>query len=70
MSSVVNKVFPMSNTALSSLEQHDEFIARHIGPDASDIATMIAAIGTTLTATQAKSLDEQKAALAKSHPGH
>ena len=30
---------------LSTLEQHDEFIARHIGPDTSDIASMIAAIG-------------------------
>ncbi len=30
---------------LSTLEQHDEFIARHIGPDAGDIATMVAAIG-------------------------
>ena len=30
---------------LSALEQHDEFIARHIGPDDADIASMIAAIG-------------------------
>ncbi len=32
---------------LTSLEQHDEFIARHIGPDSNDIAAMIAAIGAT-----------------------
>ncbi|MFY9330010.1 MAG: aminomethyl-transferring glycine dehydrogenase [Georgfuchsia sp.] len=31
--------------SLSTLEQHDEFIARHIGHDAGDIASMIAAIG-------------------------
>ena len=32
---------------LSILEQHDDFIARHIGPDDKDIAAMLAAIGTT-----------------------
>ena len=30
---------------LSVLEQHDDFIARHIGPDDKDIAAMLAAIG-------------------------
>jgi glycine dehydrogenase len=30
---------------LGELEQRDEFIARHIGPDAADIAAMLAAIG-------------------------
>ncbi len=35
----------MQKNSLSSLEQHDEFIARHIGPDAGDIAQMVAAIG-------------------------
>ncbi len=30
---------------LSALEQNDEFIARHIGPDASEIAAMLATIG-------------------------
>ena len=35
----------MTTPTLSSLEQHDEFIARHIGPDASEIAAMLAVIG-------------------------
>ena len=33
------------NLPLSTLEQHDEFIGRHIGPCASEIAAMLAAIG-------------------------
>ncbi len=37
--------------SLSALEQHDEFIARHIGPDAAETAAMLAAVG-------AASLDE------------
>ena len=36
---------------LSALEQRDEFIARHIGPDAAEAAAMLAAVG-------AASLDE------------
>ncbi|HRE18833.1 MAG TPA: glycine dehydrogenase (aminomethyl-transferring), partial [Rhodocyclaceae bacterium] len=35
----------MSNAPLSALEQHDEFIDRHIGPCASEIQAMLAAIG-------------------------
>ncbi|MBV8466541.1 MAG: glycine dehydrogenase (aminomethyl-transferring), partial [Burkholderiales bacterium] len=38
-------------TPLSSLENHDEFIHRHIGPDDAEIAEMLAAVG-------AGSLDE------------
>jgi glycine dehydrogenase len=33
------------NQPLSALEQHDEFIARHIGPCATEMAAMLAAIG-------------------------
>ncbi|MFY9723398.1 MAG: glycine dehydrogenase (aminomethyl-transferring), partial [Azonexus sp.] len=33
------------NLPLSALEQHDEFIGRHIGPCASEMAAMLAAIG-------------------------
>ncbi|MBL8417194.1 MAG: aminomethyl-transferring glycine dehydrogenase [Dechloromonas sp.] len=33
------------NQPLSALEQHDEFIGRHIGPCAAEIAAMLAAIG-------------------------
>jgi glycine dehydrogenase len=33
------------NLPLSALEQHDEFIDRHIGPCATEIAAMLAAIG-------------------------
>ncbi|MCL2346341.1 MAG: aminomethyl-transferring glycine dehydrogenase [Desulfobulbus sp.] len=33
------------NQPLSALEQRDEFIARHIGPDASEISAMLSAIG-------------------------
>jgi len=33
------------NQPLSALEQHDEFIGRHIGPCATEIAAMVAAIG-------------------------
>ncbi len=41
----------MSHTPLCALEQRDEFLARHIGPDAAETAAMLAAIG-------ASSLDE------------
>jgi len=41
----------MPHTPLSALEQRDEFIARHIGPDAAETAAMLAAVG-------ASSLDE------------
>jgi len=34
-----------NQSLLPSLEQHDEFIARHIGPSESEIAHMLAAIG-------------------------
>ena len=34
----------MKNVSLDQLEQHDEFIARHIGPDAEDIDAMISEI--------------------------
>ncbi|MDP3537371.1 MAG: aminomethyl-transferring glycine dehydrogenase [Azonexus sp.] len=33
------------NQPLSALEQHDEFIGRHIGPCATEMAAMLAAIG-------------------------
>ncbi|MRR51703.1 MAG: glycine dehydrogenase (aminomethyl-transferring), partial [Rhodocyclaceae bacterium] len=33
------------NTPLTILEQRDEFAARHLGPDAPDIATMLATLG-------------------------
>ena len=33
------------NLPLSALEQHDEFIGRHIGPCATELADMLAAIG-------------------------
>ena len=33
------------NLPLSALEQHDEFIGRHIGPCATEMAAMLAAIG-------------------------
>ena len=33
------------NQTLSALEQHDEFIGRHIGPCANEMAAMLAAIG-------------------------
>ena len=33
------------NTPLSALEQHDEFIDRHIGPCATEMAAMLATIG-------------------------
>ncbi len=35
----------MSNVPLSALEQRDEFIARHVGPDAAETAAMLAAVG-------------------------
>ncbi|PWB40112.1 MAG: glycine dehydrogenase (aminomethyl-transferring) [Rhodocyclales bacterium] len=41
----------MMHTPLSALEQRDEFLARHIGPDAAETAAMLAAVG-------AASLDE------------
>lgn len=34
-----------SPRSLNELEQHDAFIARHIGPDDADIQTMLAALG-------------------------
>jgi len=33
------------NASLTSLEQHDEFAARHIGPNATDIASMLSVLG-------------------------
>ena len=30
---------------LESLERHDAFVRRHIGPDAAEQATMLAAVG-------------------------
>jgi glycine dehydrogenase len=36
----------MSALPLSALEQHDEFLARHIGHDGYDMAAMLAAVGT------------------------
>ncbi len=41
----------MPHTPLSALEQRDEFIVRHIGPDAAETAAMLTAVG-------AASLDE------------
>ncbi|MDK2123841.1 aminomethyl-transferring glycine dehydrogenase [Parachitinimonas caeni] len=41
----------MTFESLSSLEQHDEFVGRHIGPDAAETTAMLAAVG-------AASLDE------------
>ena len=35
----------MSNLPLSTLEQHDEFIGRHIGPCATEMSQMLADIG-------------------------
>ncbi|WP_306606612.1 aminomethyl-transferring glycine dehydrogenase [Azonexus sp.] len=35
----------MSHIPLSALEQHDEFIGRHIGPCATEMSAMLAAIG-------------------------
>ena len=35
----------MNTTTLTQLENHDEFIARHIGPDDTDIAQMLKAVG-------------------------
>ncbi|MEZ5619514.1 MAG: glycine dehydrogenase (aminomethyl-transferring), partial [Rhodocyclaceae bacterium] len=34
-----------ANQPLSALEQRDEFLARHIGPDATESAAMLAAVG-------------------------
>ena len=33
------------HTPLSALEQHDEFIGRHIGPCATEMSQMLADIG-------------------------
>jgi glycine dehydrogenase len=41
----------MTSLPLSALEQRDEFLARHIGPDAAETAAMLSAVG-------AASLDE------------
>lgn len=41
----------MSKYTLTQLEQHEEFIRRHIGPDAGEQAEMLACVG-------AASLDE------------
>ena len=35
----------MTATTLKELEHHDEFIARHIGPDDGDIAAMLKVVG-------------------------
>ena len=35
----------MPHTPLSALEQRDEFLARHIGPDAAETKAMLAAVG-------------------------
>lgn len=35
------------STSLTQLENHDEFIARHIGPDDADIAAMLTVVGAT-----------------------
>src|SRR5690554_5815098 len=35
----------MSSKTLKQLERHDEFVARHIGPDAAEQAAMLAAVG-------------------------
>jgi len=32
-------------TTLYELEQHDDFIARHIGPSAADTAAMLQTVG-------------------------
>lgn len=37
----------MSNTSLYELEQHDEFISRHIGPDAKEVQAMLDVVGAT-----------------------
>ena len=37
----------MSATTLTQLENHNEFIARHIGPDDADIAAMLKVVGAT-----------------------
>jgi glycine dehydrogenase len=38
-------------TALTELEQRDEFIGRHIGPDEHEIAAMLASIGVDSAST-------------------
>ena len=42
----LNARIPMPlHTPLSALEQHDEFIGRHIGPCATEMSQMLADIG-------------------------
>jgi glycine dehydrogenase len=36
---------PFSRPSLSALEQRDDFVGRHIGPGATEIAAMLATIG-------------------------
>ena len=36
---------PAARTSLAALEEHDAFIARHIGPDANDQAAMLSVLG-------------------------
>ncbi len=38
---------PVSSSPLHSLEAHDEFIARHIGPDKQAISDMLSTVGST-----------------------
>ena len=35
----------MTQPSLRSLEQHDAFVARHIGPNDAEIAAMLQALG-------------------------
>src|ERR1700741_257435 len=41
----MNARTPMRSTTLAALEAHDEFIARHIGPNDAEIAEMLQVIG-------------------------
>ncbi len=42
----MNAPHPMSSTpALSTLENHDEFIARHVGPDEAEQTEMLKVVG-------------------------
>src|SRR5690606_25590204 len=36
---------PMNHTSLRELEQHDAFVARHIGPNETEIAQMLRVLG-------------------------
>jgi glycine dehydrogenase len=47
----------MTTHTLNELEHHDEFIARHIGPDEADVAAMLKTVGAT-------SLDDMVAKIA------